>query len=191
MLNESEWMYERQQLYALMQAHPEWSLRGYARSVRHDLTLVRKWVKRFRAQDSPSLEMFHSESRKPKHNPKQVSQALKDKICTLRERLTERYHRAAGAQTIGYFLKQELSAVPCASSIYKTLHERSYIRARRKPQHVPLELPAPMEEWEMDFGEIYLGPAEGIFEFFVVVDRGTSRVIYLEASQGYRAQSAL
>jgi hypothetical protein len=48
-----------------------------------------------------------------------------------------------------------------------------------------------MDEWEMDFGEIYLGPAEGVFEFFVVVDRGTSRVIYLEGSHGYRAQSAL
>jgi hypothetical protein len=191
MLSESEWIYERQKLYALVQEHPEWSLRGYARTVQHELKWVRKWVKRFQAQDSPSLAMFRSQSHRPKHSPRQLSDAVKDKICTWRERLSERFHRAAGAQTIQYFLKPELAAVPCASSIYKTLHERSYIQPRRKPEHIPLDLPTPMEEWEMDFGEIYLGPAEGVFEFFVVVDRGTSRVIYLEGCHGYRAQSAL
>jgi hypothetical protein len=191
MFSESEWMYERQKLYALMQAHPEWGLRVFARAVQHDLTWVRKWAKRFRAQDTPTPEMFRSQSRKPKHSPKQLSQQVKNTICSWRESLSERFNRSAGAKTISYFLKQELPAVPGLSSIYKTLHERSYIAPRRKPEHVPLNLPAPMEEWEMNFGEIYLGPAEGVFEFFLVVDRGTSRVIYAEASHGYRAQSAL
>jgi len=191
MVSESEWIYERQKLYVLTQAHPEWGMRGYARAVQHDLKWVRKWVKRFRAQDSPTVEMFCSQSRRPKHSPKQLSEPVKDNICALRESLSERFQRAAGAQTIQYFLKQELSAVPCARSIYKALHERSYIQLRPKPKHVPLTLPAPMEEWEMDFGEIYQGPVEGVFEFFLVVDRGTSRVIYAEANHGYRAQSAL
>jgi hypothetical protein len=51
-------------------------------------------------------------------------------------------------------------------------------------------LPEPNEEWEMDFGEIHL--ADGMkLEFFIVVDRGTSRVIYLEGSEGYHAETAL
>lgn len=191
MLSESEWIYERQKWYALVREHPEWGLRAYARAVQHDVKWVRKWVKRFRAQDSPTLERFRSQSHKPKHRPKQLSNQVKDKICSLRERLSERFHRPAGAQTIQYFLKQALTTTPCASSIYKTLHERSYLQPRCKIEHVPLDLPAPMEEWEMDFGQIYLGPAEGSLEFFMVVDRGTSRVIYLEGSHGYRAQSAL
>jgi len=52
-------------------------------------------------------------------------------------------------------------------------------------------LPAPNEEWELDFGEIYLGSLEGSLEFLVVVDKGTSRVVYLEGSAGYRAESVL
>ena len=46
-----------------------------------------------------------------------------------------------------------------------------------------------MEEWEMDFCEIRL--EDGRFEFFLVVDRGTSRVVYLEGCEGYNAVSAL
>lgn len=46
-----------------------------------------------------------------------------------------------------------------------------------------------MEEWEMDFCEIHL--EDGNFEFFLVVDHGTSRVVYLEGCEGYRADTAL
>jgi hypothetical protein len=46
-----------------------------------------------------------------------------------------------------------------------------------------------MEEWEMDFCEVRL--QDGKFEFFLVVDRGTSRVVYLEGCEGYRADSAI
>ncbi len=191
MLSESELVYERQKLYALIQEHPDWSLRSYARTLQHDLTWVRKWTKRFQVLVTPNLEMFRSQSRKPKHSPKQLNDQLKDKICSLRESLSERYYRAAGAETIQYFLKGQVPNIPCASSIYKALHERGYVQPRRKAEHFPLDLPAPMEEWEMDFGEIYLGPFEGILEFFLVVDRGTSRVIYLEGGHGYRAESAL
>ena len=41
----------------------------------------------------------------------------------------------------------------------------------------------------MDFCEIRL--QDGRFEFFLVVDRGTSRVVYLEGCEGYQADTAL
>jgi len=34
-----------------------------------------------------------------------------------------------------------------------------------------------MDEWEIDFGEIFVPDDETVFEFFIVVDRGTSRLI--------------
>lgn len=82
-------------------------------------------------------------------------------------------------------------ALRCASSIYKVLRERGYVRGPRRVMREPLRLPPLMEEWEMDFGEIYLGEAEGSLEFFLVVDRGSSRVVYVEGSSGYRAESAI
>lgn len=191
MLSESELIYERQRLFTLMQENPDWSLRAYARTVQHDLKWVRTCAERLEGLVTPTLEAFRSQSRKPKHSPKQLAQKVKDTICTLRETLSEKFNRPAGAETIQYFLKSIVSAMPCADSIYKALHERGYVKPRLKVKRCPLDLPGPNEEWEMDFGEIYLGPVEGVFEFFLVVDRGTSRVIYLEGGRGYRMQSAL
>lgn len=193
MNSESEWIYERQQLYRLLREHPNWSLRAYARELHHDPKWVRKWVQRFQQTPPISLELFASQSRKPHHRPTQIAETIKNRICELRGQLSERFYRPAGAKTIWYFLCQESNTnrlVPCPSSIQKVLHERAYIQPRPKATPLPLILPAPMEEWEMDFGEIELGE-EGSLEFLLVVDKGTSRVIYLEGSSGYRAESAL
>lgn len=40
------------------------------------------------------------------------------------------------------------------SSMNKILRERGYIQPRRERLREPLVLPAPMEEWKLDFGEI-------------------------------------
>jgi hypothetical protein len=184
-------MYERRRLYGLVQEHPEWSLRAYARELGHDAGWVRKWVARFKACVTPNAAMFRSQSRRPKQHPTQLGMKVKDTICELRESLSERFWRRAGAKTIQYYLKQRQELLPCASSIYKVLRERGYVRVPRPVVHEPLTLPPLMEEWEMDFGEIYLGEAEGILEFFLVVDRGSSRVVYVEGSSGYRAESAI
>jgi len=74
MHSESEWIYERKQLYAIMKAHPEWSLRAYARKMQHDLRWVRKWTRRFRECREPSASMFRSQSRRPKHSPKRLTE---------------------------------------------------------------------------------------------------------------------
>jgi hypothetical protein len=55
---------------------------------------------------------------------------------------------------------------------------------------MPLILPAPMEEWEIDFGLVIL-PDGTRFEFFVVIDCGTSRIMHLEGSTGFHAESVL
>jgi len=194
MLSESEWMYERRKLFDLMRAYPEWSFRAYAREVQHDLQWVRKWAKRWVGQATMTDEALRSRSRRPQHSPKQLLDSVKDTIGELRETLSERFNRAAGPQLIAYFLGKTTDAdakSPSLSSIYKTLVERGYLQARPKVDHTPLVLPAPNEEWELDFGEIYLGLEEGRLEFMVVVDKGTSRVVYLEGSSGYRAESAI
>src|SRR5688572_19112575 len=104
MNSESEWIYERQQLYRVLREHPEWSLRAYARELHHDPKWVRKWVQRFRQHSDVSLEMFVSQSRKPNHTPTRIANATKDRICELRGHLSERFYRSAGAKTIWYFL---------------------------------------------------------------------------------------
>lgn len=106
MFSESEWMYERRRLYGLVQEHPEWSLRAYAREIGHDAGWVRKWLGRFKRWTAPTVEMFRSHSRRPQRSPKQLGMQMKDRICELRESLSEWFWRRAGAKTIQAYLKQ-------------------------------------------------------------------------------------
>lgn len=195
--SESQWIFDRMQLHKLWEAHPDWSLRQYARELGYDVGWVRKWLKRFQSTVDKSFRMFLSRSRAPKSCPHETSPEVKQLIGELREQLSERYHRPAGGRTILHELlkRKDLQAdgyvVPkSASTINTILKQLGYIQPKPKRIRQLLDLPPPMEEWEMDFAGIRLSQ-DTILEFFVVVDRGTSRVVYVEGCDGYHAESAL
>jgi hypothetical protein len=197
MMSESEWVLERIKLYQLTRSHPDWSLRHYARELGHDLKWVRKWVQRIKAAAAITLELFNSRSRAPKTLHTRIGEEAKQLVCELRQQLSERFHRKAGAKTIAWGLAEYVKRHPIQFSLPKSLttitqilHERGWIQPVRPVTHEPVILPQPMEEWEIDFGEIGLRD-EGVFEFLVVVDRGTSRLVYVEGSAGYTAETAL
>ena len=198
MRSEHDWVYERIRLYHLMKEHPDWGYRRLARTLGHDLKWVAKWKSRILSREQITLEVFRSVSRAPQHTPHRTTAEAKAILAELRTELSERYHRSAGARTLQHgiseYLKQHSDApdLPRSrSTIYRALHELGCIPPQRQRWHEPLVLPAPMEEWELDFGEIFLPEDDTIFEFFIVVDRGTSRLVYLEGSTGYNAETAL
>jgi len=194
--DESQRIYDRMKLHQLSLKHPDWRAKDFAQEIGRCERWARKWLKRFRKTGTQDFTMYLSHSRAPKNRPRQVSEAVKDVICDLRHALSEKYHRPAGAGLIHHYLVKNEALitsgvfVPSSSrTITKILRERGYIQDPAPYEHQPLPLCEPMEEWEMDFCEIRL--PDGEFEFFLVVDRGTSRVIYLEGCEGYRADSAL
>lgn len=194
--SESQRIFDRMRLHRLMLAHPHWGPAQLAQAIGRSERWARKWVKRLKAVEQPSFEMYRSRSRAPKTRPRQTPEPVKDVICQLREELSEAYHRPAGADLIHVHLqrdetlKQNHNFIPTSTkTITRILKERGYILPKPKREHLPLELCEPMAEWEMDFCEIRL--EDGKFEFFLVVDRGTSRVVYLEGCEGYRADTAL
>lgn len=193
---ESQRIYDRMRLHKLMKKHPHWQPAQLAAMLGRSERWGRKWVRRLKAVTAPDFRMYLSQSRAPKRRSRQTAEVVKDAICDLRVSLSEQYHRPAGAHLIRHYLHkdktlQDVEAfVPSSSrTITRILRERGYILDPARREHEPLPLCAPMEEWEMDFCEIRL--VEGRFEFFLVVDRGTSRVVYLEGCEGYRADTAL
>ncbi len=197
MTQETAWVFERIKLYQLMQAQPDWSLRRYARELGHDPKWVRRWVQRIKAAPTLTLEVFRSRSHVPKTIPKKIGVEARQLVSDLRQQLSEQFHRPAGAKTIAYGLQQYAKTHEVAftlprslTTITHILHEQGWIRPKVAHQREPLVLPAPMEEWELDFAEIWL-PEDGVFEFLIVVDRGTSRLVYLEGSAGYHAETTL
>lgn len=194
--SESQQIYDRMSLHHLSVKQPDWKAPQLAESIGRSERWARKWLKRFKQVEKHHFGMYVSQSRAPKSRQHETTKEVKDVICELRESLSEQYHRAAGASLIRHYLQQdkrlkELDVfIPSSTrTISKILRERGYIQSPKKRERQPLVLCAPMEEWEMDFCEIRL--QDGRFEFFLVVDRGTSRVIYLEGCEGYRADTAL
>ncbi len=193
---ESQRIYDRMSLHQLMQAQPHWTAAQLAAAVGHSERWARKWVKRFHSAETADFGMYLSQSRAPKSRPRQTDETVKDVICELRETLGERYHRPAGAKLIRLALLQEARLdpvdhfIPTSSrTITRILRERGYIQDPPQVENNPLTPCEPMEEWEMDFCGIRL--QDGRFEFFLVVDRGTSRVVHLEGCEGYRVETAL
>lgn len=198
MFSESEWVFERVRLLMLKREHPDWSYRHCARELGHDPKWVRKWSLRFAAAQPVTLKTLRSVSRAPHHPPPRIPEQAKDLVVELRHELSEKFHRRAGPKLLHYGLERycQLYSVDfrlpkATSTIAQILRERQCVLPHFQGKHEPVLLPLPMDEWEMDFGEIYLGEAGGVFEFFVVIDRGTSRVIYVEARSGYNAETAL
>ncbi|MBZ0282862.1 MAG: integrase core domain-containing protein [Anaerolineae bacterium] len=189
---ESEWELDRIRLHQLRSAHPSWTQTQLAQALGRSLSWVKKWLKRFREVGQPSLAMFQSHSRAPVHRPRQVVEAVRDAILSLRDELKSLYGRVVGAKTILYHLhhdpvlQQEALYIPHSTrTIWKILRDGGRIPIRIH-HHYPIERPEPMQHWEMDFGQ--LGEA---FEFLTVVDRGTSILVDTQTQPHYTAETAL
>jgi len=70
---ESQWIFDRMRLYKLWQAHPDWSLRQFGRTLGYDKSWVRKWLNRFQTATEKTWRMFVSQSRAPHHCPHRIS----------------------------------------------------------------------------------------------------------------------
>jgi transposase InsO family protein len=187
---ESQLIYDRMTLHRLMLSHPDWTEDQFAAEISRSKKWVRTWTKRIENAEERSFKIYQSRSRQTPPKVKRV-------IADLRVELSRKYHRKAGADLILHELRKRKDLkeagyfVPnSATTVNNILHELGYITTPKPRFHEPVVLPAPMEEWEMDFAQIYL--SDGIwFEIFIVVDRGTSRVVHLEGSEGYHAETAL
>lgn len=194
---ESQYIFDRMQLHRLLEKHPDWTDEKLAEETGRCKRWVRKWRPRVLNPEVKDFSRYLSLSRAPKTIQKKVHPDVEKLIVDLREELSEVYHRKAGPIVIinelrkREDLKDEGYYLPTSpTTIADILKKNGYILPKRPRFRIPIVLPEPNEEWEIDFGIIYLGD-KSRFEFFVVVDRGTSRVIYLEGCERYHAETAL
>jgi len=193
---ETEWILARMQLYQLMQGHPTWSNQRYADELGYSLSWVKKWKQRFGNALDRGWRMYLSHSRAPKQHGRKVSDRVVEVVLGLRDGLREIYHRRVGPKTILYHLHRDTALtthpehIPTSTSaIWRILKAGGRIPQRIR-YHEPLIRPAPMVEWEFDFGMTKSLVPDGL-EFPVTVDRGTSILIDTQVSHGYHAETAL
>lgn len=194
---ETEWVIGRINLYQLWREHPGWSAKQFAQELGYSESWVKKWRRRFQSTLEPTPTLFLSQSRAPKQRRHQVHPEVIKRILYLRTSLPELYHRVAGAKLIVYHLHQDLHLQAAGHwlpqskrPIYRIRKAAGYL-AKRIMLHEPLVRPAPLEEWEIDFGETTSIGGENGAEFLVSVDRGTSILLYHEARPRFYADTAL
>lgn len=201
---EADWIIDRHQLRQLWQAHPEWGARRLARYVARSLTWVKKWLRRLRGADLADETVLHSRSRARKSSPRRVGPAVVERILAIRDEPPEELRRTPGPQTILYYLHRdpELQQSPLyvprsTRTIWQVLRQHGRIFSSSPPAHQPVDRPAPLQEWGIDFKDISTIPPEpdgrqqhGV-EAFDVVDHGTSILLSAQVRQDYTMVTAI
>ena len=100
------------------------------------------------------LEGLEPRSRRPRTNPAQTSEAVRDRIIALRGQLTAD-GLDAGPVTIAWHLEQAGLRAPSTSTIRRIMHQAGLItpQPRKRPRscYVRFEAAQPNETWQSDF----------------------------------------
>ena len=192
----------RANLRRLMQQHPQWTQPQYAQAVGMSLGWVKKWKKRLQEAEPSDEQVLHSRSRARKPPPERISQAVADRIIQMRDEPPEGLRRTPGPKALLYYLPRDEQLqgerLPRSSrTIYGILKRAGRIAQRLPRLHEPVERPAPMSHWQLDFKDAStvpadpLGKRQHVVEVLNVVDVGTSVLIEAQVGANFRAETTL
>ena len=195
---------DRSHLWQLHLEHPDWGAKKLSRLTERSLTWVKKWLRRLRGADPNDDTVLHSRSRARKSSPKQVCQAVIDRILAIRDEPPENLRRTPGPKAILYYLgrdeelrQQDVYLPRSTRTIWQILRQHGRIFHSSPPEHEPEERPTPLREWGIDFKEVSSVPAEpdgrrqhGV-ECFNVIDHGTSILLSAQVRQDYTMVTAV
>jgi transposase InsO family protein len=122
--------------------------------VARDYGVSRQWVQtlvaRFLAEGEAA---FEPRSRRPRSSPRRTPDVVEDAIVALRKELAEAGHDA-GAETIGWHLRQRTGAAPSVATIWRVLSRRGFVTAQphKRPRSSwrRFEAELPNEVWQAD-----------------------------------------
>ena len=201
---EEQWIVDRARFRQLIVEKPEWTNQQYADACGRCKSWVKKWKKRLRGTDMDDESVLHSQSRARKTPPEPYHPQVIAHILALRDQSPTEVPRKIGPRTILYYLHhdEELATnhyrLPRSTgTIWKILDQHQRIVRQTKAEKLPFERPEPMDTWEIDFTDVSGAKAHHDnksmhqVEAFAVIDRGTSILVDLQASDNYHAQTAL
>jgi transposase InsO family protein len=192
----------RANLRRLMGLHPGWTGQQYATAVGMSVGWVKKWKKRFEGREPEDEQVLHSRSRARKHPPERISQAVADRIVEMRDEPPEGLRRTPGPKALLYYLPRDErlqgERLPRSSRTIYGILKRAGRIAHRLPQlHEPLERPAPMSHWQLDFKDASTVPADPdgkrqhVVEVLNVIDVGTSVLVEAQVGADFHAETTL
>ena len=194
----------RANLRRLLSLYPTWTRQQYAQALGMSLGWVKKWSKRLREAPPQDESVLAGQSRARKHPSERISQHVVERILELRDEPPEGLGRTPGPKALLYYLPRdaELAAsgerLPRSSrTIYRLLREAGRIRRPLPHLGEPLERPAPMSQWQVDFKDASSVPAQPdgkqrhVVEVLNTVDVGTSVLVQAQVRADFNAETTL
>src|SRR5437763_1116512 len=173
-----------------MGIHPEWEQKQYATAVGMSVGWVKKWKQRLAQAEPADEQVLHSRSRARKHAPERISQAVADRIVEMRDEPPEGLRRTPGPKALLYYLPRDEQLqgerLPRSSrTIYGILKRAGRIAPGLPQLHEPVERPAPMRDFQLDFKDASTVPADPDGKRQHVVDvQSAGRCGHLGARRG-------
>jgi DNA-binding NarL/FixJ family response regulator len=137
------------------------------------------------------------ESHAPKYPPARVDPVVEEQILAIRDQPPEDLRRTPGPKAIQYFLARDpllqlfQLPVPGTRTIYRIRKSHQRISERSKQEHHPIERPAPLSHWQIDFKVVSSVPADPRSATCNVVDVGTSILLDAHVRADFTRDPAL
>jgi transposase InsO family protein len=193
---------DRGKLRTLLQIHPDWSVRDYQQATKRSLSWVKKWKKRLSGTDNDE-HALRGQSRAPHRPPARISDVVVNRILDIRDHPPQNLKRTPGPKAILYYLHQDKQfaaqeRLPHSTrTVWQILRKYGRIPHPVRNVHEPVERPAPMSSWQVDFKDISTVPAEAdgkqqhVVETLNVVDVGTSILVDCRVREDFTAETVL
>jgi hypothetical protein len=201
---EEQWIVDRAELRAMMKEQAGWTNGRLAEEVGRSVGWVKKWKKRLKAAGEGDEQVLEGYLRRRKKLPKGWSEEVMERIKEIRRNPPENLGRVPGPKAILYYLGRDagLKALgerlpKSTRTVWKLLWRMGCYTPRMEVEREPVERPAPMMAWEMDFKDVSSVPCEPdgkrmhTVEVLNIVDSGTSSLVDAQAHSAYCAETAL
>jgi transposase InsO family protein len=201
---EAQWSADRANLRLALRDHPEWSVPQLAQQIGRSVNWIKKWRRRLAAALPDDAAVLHSRSRARKQPPPALSRLAIERILAIRDAPPANLQRVPGPKAILYFLQRdtELQAAGIApprstATVWRVLREHGRIPPRRRPAHEPVDLPAPLTSWQIDFKDVSTvprdpdGKRQHVVEVLNCVDCGTSVLVAADVRADFTEQTTL
>jgi transposase InsO family protein len=196
----------RANLYYLWQQHPDWSHAQFAAALGCSQSWVDKWLKRLREELAAGERLEHvlqGHSRARKTPPPTTHPLVVETILSIRDQPPEGLRRVPGQEAIHYYLQRDpvlqffQLPIPSCKTIYRVLKSHDRIAERSKTLKQPMERPAAMTCWQIDFKDVSSVPADPdgkrqhVVETLTIMDMGTSVLLDAYVRSDFTAETAL
>jgi transposase InsO family protein len=194
----------RANLRRLLIAHPTWTRAQLAQATGMSRSWVDKWKKRLLSASLDDEQVLRGLSRAPHHPPPRLDPEVIDRLLEIRDDPPEGLGRTPGPKTILYYLQRDealkelkLRLPTSTRTLHRLLRENGRIALRLPKVSDPLERPAPMQHWQLDFKDASSVPADPhgkkqhVVETLNVIDKGTSILVAHHVRSDFTAETAL